>query len=103
MHLKSATYKANTYKRIDREWIAGELPREGFDPIYITDSPGHVYHPHTHPETKLLVFLYGTMRVRVMGEEYMCGPGDRPAIPGNLEHSAVVGPEGCAFFWSEKL
>ena len=50
-------YQEKFYKTIDRERIAEEVRKEGFDPIYITDPPGRVYYPHRHPETKLLVFL----------------------------------------------
>lgn len=96
-------YQGAFYKTIDHERIAEEVRREGFDPILISDPPGRIYHPHSHPETKLLVFLSGNMEVRVKGEKYDCRPGDKLIIPGNDEHSAHAGPEGCAFFWSEKL
>ncbi len=96
-------YQAKFYKKIDREQIAEEVRKEGFDPVYITDPPGRVYHPHHHPETKLLVFLQGTMEVKVKDVTYNCNPGDKLIIPGNVEHSSVAGPEGCVFFWSEKL
>lgn len=53
-----------------------------------------VYPPHTHPETTLLAFVEGRMDVTVGREVYRCSPGDRLLIPGNVEHAAVVGPEG---------
>lgn len=96
-------YQARFYKTTDREQIAEEVRQEGFDPVYISDPPGRVYDPHRHPETKLLVFLQGSMEVKVKGQKFDCRPGDKLIIPGNIEHSAVAGPEGCAFFWSEKL
>lgn len=96
-------YQGNFYKTIDKDKIAEEVRKEGFDPVCITDPPGRVYPPHRHPETKLLVFLQGTMEVEVKGQKFDCKPGDKLVIPGNVEHSAVVGPEGCAFYWSEKL
>ncbi len=43
------------------------------------------------------------MEVRVSGEVYHCSAGDRLIIPGDVEHSAVVGLDGCGFFWSEQL
>jgi len=43
------------------------------------------------------------MKVRVHNEDFNCYPGDKLIIPGNCEHSALVGSEGCSFFWSEKL
>ena len=83
--------------------MASAIHDEGFDPLLITDPPGAKYPPHTHPETKLLAFLRGSMEVTVKGERFNCKPGDRVLIPGNTEHSALVGPDGCDFFWSEKL
>jgi quercetin dioxygenase-like cupin family protein len=95
-------YQAKFYKSINEERIAEEVRREGFDPLRIIDPPGRIYHPHRHPETKLLVFLHGSMSVKIAGEQYDCHAGDKLIISGNTEHSAVVGSEGCAFFWSEK-
>jgi quercetin dioxygenase-like cupin family protein len=96
-------YQAKFYKKIDKERIAEEVEREGFDPVCITDPPGRDYPSHHHAETKLLVFLEGTMEVTVGDRSYDCKPGDKLIIPGNAEHSAVAGPKGCTFFWSEKL
>jgi len=96
-------YQAKFYKAINQEQIAEEVRKEGFDPLHIVDPPGHLYPPHRHPETKLLVFLQGDMEVTVADQKFICGPGDKLVIPGNVEHSAEVGPEGCVFFWSEKL
>ena len=83
--------------------IAEYIRAEGFDPVRIVDPAGYVYPEHDHPATKLLAILAGEISVTVEGATYRCGPGDRIAIPGNVRHSAVVGPTGCAFFWSEKL
>ncbi len=56
-----------------------------------------------HQETKLLVFLESEMTVNVGEKSYQCQTGDRFVIPGNVEHSGVVGPKGCVFLWSERL
>ena len=96
-------YQPETYKALDQEKIASSIRQDGFNPVSISDPAGYVYPPHRHPETKLLVFLKGSMKVYVQGREFNCSAGDRLMIPGNMEHSAVVGPEGCNFFWSEKL
>ncbi|HWP59992.1 MAG TPA: cupin domain-containing protein [Candidatus Acidoferrales bacterium] len=88
---------------MDKQTIEAEIRKEGFDPILIQDPPGHVYPPHRHPETKLLAFLLGEMKVKVGENTFTCHAGDKVVIPGNVEHSAQVGPEGCVFFWSEKL
>lgn len=96
-------YKPGLYANMNETEIAQQVEAAGFDPIRITDSPGHVYQPHTHPETKLLAYLKGEMRVTVDGETYHCKPGDQLLIPGNVVHSAQAGPTGCVYFWSEKL
>ena len=96
-------YQPKFYIHWDYETIAADIRKEGFDPIYITDSPGTIYSPHQHPETKLLAFLEGDMEVRVGRQVYPCGIGDKLVIPGHVEHSAIAGSRGCSFFWSEKL
>jgi quercetin dioxygenase-like cupin family protein len=96
-------YTPKFFPRLDKESIAAEIRKEGFDPILIQDPPGHVYSAHRHPETKLLAFLLGSMTVKVGDNTFNCSPGDKVVIPGNVEHEAMVGPEGCVFFWSEKL
>ncbi len=96
-------YQAKFYKNLDKERIAEAVREEGFEPVYIQDPPGRVYQTHKHPETKLLVFLAGSMEVKVKDVTFNCDPGDKLVIPGNAEHSAVAGPQGCDFFWSEKL
>ncbi len=83
--------------------IESAIQQEGFSPIKITDPPKHHYSKHMHPETKPLAFLEGSMDVIVAGELFRCMPGDKLLIPGNTIHEAVVGDEGCTFFWSEKL
>jgi quercetin dioxygenase-like cupin family protein len=96
-------YQPQFYKKPDKDIVAAEIRREGFDPILIQDPPGYIYTPHRHPETKLLAFLLGEMTVHVGANAFTCGPGDKICIPGNVEHSALVGSEGCVFFWSERL
>ncbi|MBI4080342.1 MAG: cupin domain-containing protein [Candidatus Levybacteria bacterium] len=96
-------YKNHAYRDKTENEIRKEILEEGFDPIKISNGSGFVYALHQHPETKLLVFLEGSMDVTVHGETYRCLPGDKMIIPGNTPHSAVVGKEGCIFFWSEKI
>ena len=76
---------------------------DGFDPVYISDPPNHVYPAQRHAKTKLLAFLQVDMAVKVKGNIYRCKPGDKLVIPGNVEYSAMVIPKGCIFFLSEKL
>jgi quercetin dioxygenase-like cupin family protein len=96
-------FTSQAFKNIDREKIAKQVTKEGFHPLLIADPPCAYYPPHEHPETKLLVFLSGSMQVTVQDEDYDCRPGDKLIIPGNTRHSAVAGPDGCTFFWSERI
>src|SRR5687767_2379526 len=96
-------YTSKAFANLDAEAMAKHISSEGFDPILIHDRPGYVYPQHHHPEAKLLVFLEGSMQVTVEGQIYECVPGDKVFIPGNTLHSAIVGNDGCTFFWSEKM
>ena len=96
-------YTQGYYLGIDRLKVEKAVRKEGFDPLLITDPPGATYPPHSHPETKLLAFLRGSMQVTVNGKRFDCTPGDRVIISGNTIHSALAGSEGCDFFWSEKI
>lgn len=96
-------YEKGKYKGKKEAEIKKEVEEEGFDPIKINDPPGRVYSPHTHPETKLLAILAGSMNIKVGGGEFKLKKGDKLVIEGNVKHSAVVGDDGCVFFWSEKL
>lgn len=96
-------FQSKFFESMNRSQIAEQIRKEGFDPIYVQDPPGRVYRTHNHPETKLLAFLEGSMEVTVAGQKFYCRPGDKLIIDGNIEHSALAGPEGCGFFWSEKL
>ncbi|MBX3080666.1 MAG: AraC family ligand binding domain-containing protein [Anaerolineae bacterium] len=96
-------YDAKFYAGLATADIRQKVIEQGFDPILIRDHAGYEYTPHTHPETKLLAFLEGSMDVRVEGQVYHCQAGDRLLIPGDTVHAAVVGAQGCAYFWSEKL
>jgi len=96
-------YSKQAFKNLSRAEIEKQIVREGFDPVLIHDHPGFYYSPHEHPETKLLVFLDGSMEVSVGEMSFECQPGDKLIIPGNTTHSARVGPQGCLFYWSEKI
>lgn len=83
--------------------ILKEVVKLGFEPQKFSDRAGYIYQPHKHNETKLLVFLDGEMEVMVDGKKFICQKGDELIIPSDKTHSAIVGDNGCTFFWSEKL
>lgn len=96
-------YVPKYYKTLSQNQIAESIQKDGFDPVYFNTPPGYIYSSHEHPETKLLAYLAGSMKVKVGGNTFECLARDKLLIPGNTLHSAIVGPEGCEFFWSEKL
>ncbi len=99
----TAIYLPKQYAGWSEDAIAKDAKLEGFAPFHFTNKPGDIYPPHAHPETKLLVFLEGSMEVRVADQLFHCEAGDKLIIPGNMTHEATVGPQGCTFFWSEKM
>lgn len=96
-------FKKSFFAKKSREEIKRKMEEEGFSPLVIQDEPGFVYHPHQHKETKYLVCLEGSMQVTFNGKTYDFLPGDKLIIEGNTKHSAIVGKDGCVFFWSEKV
>lgn len=96
-------YYPKVYKQIDKKVIKQDALQQGFQVSLINDKAGFVYKPHTHPETKYLVFLSGSMDVTVNNQVFKCSQGDKLIVPGNTKHSAIVGQDGCSFFWSEKV
>jgi len=92
----------NSYKNQSESQIQYAIEIEGFHPVKIANSLGYVYSTHSHPETKLLAILSGSMEVEAGGKKYYLEKGDKLIIPGNITHRAVVGKDGCSFFWSEK-
>lgn len=96
-------FKKRYFKELSEKEIAQKIRKEGFDPFVITNSPNYIYSRHKHKETKLLVGLSGSMNIKVGEKEFTLASGDKLVVPGNIYHSAIVGKEGCSFFWSEKL
>lgn len=91
------------YKGLNEKDIFRKIKDEGFSPVKISDSPKYIYEEHTHPETKILAILEGSMEVKTRGKSLLLEKGDKLMIPGNTKHSAAIGDKGCVFFWSEKL
>lgn len=90
-------------KNISREKIIEVMIFEGFKPKLINDKANYIYETHKHPETKLIICLEGSMKVKVLDKEYLFEPGDKLKIPGNTLHSGIVSNKGCLYFWSEKV
>lgn len=96
-------YSTKYYKNFTEEKIVDQIKKEGFSPYKIHNNKDYTYSPHSHPETKLLAILKGSMTVEVNKVKYLCEKYDRIIIPGTITHSAYVGPKGCIFLWAEKI
>lgn len=81
--------------------IAVELGREGLAPRRVVEAPGSRYDAHKNSYDILLAFLSGTAHIRIGKREYVCRKGDRLIISGGIEHSAVVGVDGCIYLMTE--
>ncbi|HEX9804364.1 MAG TPA: AraC family ligand binding domain-containing protein [Candidatus Dojkabacteria bacterium] len=100
--MSEVKFEKKKFLNLSKEEIREEIKKMGFIPIIIYNIPDYIYERHNHKETKLLVFLKGGMELEIEGRRFDCKPGDLVIIPGLKYHSAVVGKEGCEFFWSEK-
>lgn len=96
-------YFSGFYKNFSEDEIKNKIVSEGFEPIYISNTAGFLYPQHSHPQTKLLAILKGSMTITVEDESFECVVGDKIVIPGNMGHLSIVGIDGCAYFWAESL
>jgi uncharacterized protein YjlB len=101
--MSNGPYEPQRYAGLSRQEILSRVRDAGWDPAPIDDPGGYVYPPHQHTAAKLLAILSGSMAVTIDGQTYQCAPGDQVVIPGGVVHAAVVGPEGCTFYWSEQI
>ena len=91
------------YHGHSKKEIQQDIIDDGFSPQLITNPPGYKYSEHQHKETKILGLLEGSMEITVNSETFTCFAGDKLVIQGNTPHAAVVGKDGCTFFWAEKV
>jgi quercetin dioxygenase-like cupin family protein len=77
--------------------IETALRREALDVYGWSNAPGDTYAEHEHGYTKLLYCTHGSIDfVLVDGRRIALRAGDRLVLPPRTQHSALVGPEGCA-------
>jgi hypothetical protein len=101
--MHDSLYRPGAYAGLGEAAVRQAVELDGWSPLLVTDRPGALYPPHAHPEAKLLAFLRGAMEVRVGTETFRCVAGDRLEIPGETDHAAVAGPDGCDYLWSEQI
>jgi quercetin dioxygenase-like cupin family protein len=77
--------------------IEVRLRSEARDVYGWSNAPGDRYGEHSHPYTKLLYCVGGSIDfVLADGRTFALRAGDRLLLPPGTRHGAVVGPEGCA-------
>jgi quercetin dioxygenase-like cupin family protein len=82
---------------VDERTIDQEFTRRGLRPQHWSNGPHDVYARHAHSYHKLLYCLRGSIAFAIAGVETIeLRAGDRLEIDAGTEHSAVVGPDGCA-------
>ena len=91
-------YSPGAYTDLDS--LEEQLAKEGLFFQRITEQPCGVYDSHLNLYDQVLIFVSGSAVVRVGNQTFPCHPGDRLLIPGCVEHSAEVGPEGCSYMLS---
>lgn len=80
-----------------------QLRQEGCDEVYTWyDSPDFAYAPHAHPTATAHIIIEGQMTITMDGQNLTLTPGQRIDVPANMEHTAVMGPDGCTYVVGEK-
>ena len=59
-----------------------------------SNGPGDSYASHSHPYTKILCCLDGSIVFHFADGDLSLGPGERTVVAPGVEHSATVGPLG---------
>jgi quercetin dioxygenase-like cupin family protein len=94
-------HKPAFYHGADEAEICEALTREGYCPQRIEEPPFAVYDAHRHITDLILAFTSGSAEVRIGNRVYDCRAGDRLVIPGNIEHSGKIGPNGVVYLMTE--
>lgn len=94
-------HKPAFYHGADETAICEALAREGYRPQRIEEPPGAIYDSHRNLTDLLIAYLRGSARVTIGDRVYDCRPGDRLLIPGDIEHSAQIGPDGVTYLMTE--
>lgn len=90
-------------KAPNAEAAARTLTAEGFRHVAVwRDPPGGAYPSHTHSNENAFIVLDGEISVTTAAGAKTYRPGDRCDIPAGKYHSALAGPQGCAYVTGER-
>ena len=82
--------------------LRDRLEAEGFDVVVWRDRSNWSYEPHAHEHDESLWVLEGNLVLRIDGQDYGLGPGDRMMLPKEVVHDARVGPDGARYLIGAK-
>ncbi len=79
-----------------------QLESEGFEVSTWRDPSDRCYELHTHPHDESLWVLRGHIVLRIAGDDYPLGPGDRLMLPRGTLHAAQAGPDGATYLIGQR-
>jgi quercetin dioxygenase-like cupin family protein len=80
------------------------LHAEGFKNIYEwTDEPNTKYPLHAHKGKVAFYVIKGSITMQLEGKTITLNPNDRIDVPVGIEHTGIVGPEGCTYVVGEEI
>lgn len=93
--------KPGYYRGFSENEIANDLSREGLKATRVVEQPGSRYDRHKNAYDILMGFVSGTAEIQIGDRSYKCYAGDRLIISGGVEHSAIVGQNGCVYYMTQ--
>jgi quercetin dioxygenase-like cupin family protein len=67
---------------------------KGHPVVEWSNAPGYTYATHSHPYTKVLCCLEGSIVFHLDDHDVALSAGDRTIVEPEAAHSATVGPAG---------
>ncbi len=100
MELEHLTWPGD--RALGENALRRSLEAEGFDVTLWRDPSDRAYAEHSHPHDESLWVVRGSIVLRVRGDDYPLGPGDRLMLPKDTPHTALAGPEGATYLIGQK-
>ena len=89
---------------MNKEALIQKLKDEGFVHVYEwQDEPHTIYEEYAHNGAVTLYILNGNVTLNFEDGKVELYEGDRFDVPVVKKHSAVVGPNGCAYIVGEMI
>lgn len=83
---------------MDKEALKQQLKKEGFLVVYEwVDPAGKIYEKHMHQDRVSFYVLRGSVSFVFPDKELVVQKGERIDVSPKVEHTVVVGNEGCEY------